>query len=296
MFGATKQAYYKYDKDAAMNRVAKEAFVVEYVHGIRSKCPGLGGPKLWYMYHEAFPKEARVGRDKFAEIIDRYNLKVRNKPRKPRTTDSGHGLRTFPNLVHSLIPDAPNQLWVSDITYIPLWPSESTCHFAYLSLISDAYTHEIIGWSLGPTLEARYPLKALRMAMTRLECMTSVEKVSLIHHSDRGVQYASAGYVSMLDKDGIRISMTENGDPKENALAERINNTVKNELLYGMRFRTMREVKAAISKGIDFYNNERPHMSNDMMTPAEAAHCHGLLMKWWHSYRDEAIQKEAGIV
>ena len=290
MFGVSKQAYYKFDEEAAMKKAAKEAFVVEYIHSIRAKSSGIGGKKLWYMYKRDFPNTDRVGRDKFEEIIDRHDLKVRKKRRKPRTTDSTHGLRTYPNLVRSFIPNAPNQLWVSDITYITLWTEENDYDFAYLSLIMDAYTHEIIGWSLGPKLNRHFPIKALKMAKGRLSGMSDDEKRSLIHHSDRGVQYASSDYVKLLEEEGIRISMTENGDPKENAQAERINNTVKNELLKGIRLTTIEEAAAAIAKGIEFYNNERPHMSNDMMTPAQAAKCRGELKKWWHSYRDEAIK------
>ena len=212
---------------------------------------------------------------------------VRLKVRKPRTTDSTHGLPTFPNIVKDFIPTAPNQLWVSDITYITIWLDEYTYIFCYLSLILDAYTEEIIGWSVGPTLETTYPVEALRMALTRIEGMANI---NLIHHSDRGCQYASSEYVSLLQGHGIRISMTETGDPKDNAQAERINNTMKNELLKGMRFTNIDDVRAAVGRAIDFYNNERPHMSIDMKTPAEAALCVGEIPKCWISYRENAIR------
>lgn len=295
MFGVSKQAYYKYDGSRVLKKTAREAFAVEYIRGIRERCPGIGGKKLWFMYRRDFPDADRVGRDKFEEIIDRNGLKVRNKRRKPRTTDSSHGLRTYPNLVRSFIPTAPGQLWVSDITYIPLKSGEADHVFAYLSLVTDAYTHEIIGWALGPDLSAAYPVKALEMAMRRLAGMNEQDKKRLIHHSDRGTQYASAEYVRLLKGEGIRISMTENGNPKENAQAERINNTVKNELLKGMSLTGIGQAAAALAKGIEFYNNERPHMSNDMMTPAQASGCTGRLRKRWRSYRDEAINAAAGL-
>lgn len=290
LFGVSKQAYYKYNEEGAMKKAAKEAFVLEYIRSVRAKCPGIGGKKLWFMYKRDFPYADRVGRDKFEEIIDRHGLKVRKKRRKPRTTDSSHGMRTFPNLVRSFLPTAPNQLWVSDITYITLWKGETGYRFAYLSLVTDAYSHEIIGWALGPNLSAVYPIRALRMAKRRLAGMKEEERQHLIHHSDRGVQYASSDYVKELEGEGIRISMTGSGDPKENAQAERVNNTVKNELLAGLRLTDMKEANLAISKGIEFYNKERPHMSNDMLTPAQAAQCRGELKKWWRSYRDEAIK------
>ncbi len=249
--------------------------------------PGIGGMKLWRMYRDSFPDMDRVGRDRFEDIIDRYGLKVRRKMRKPRTTDSSHGLPLFPNLARDLIPTAVNQLWVSDITYIPVWLDDSRYAFCYLSMVTDAYSHEIIGWAVGPSLDSAYPLQALEMAKGRC----GGDGRGLIHHSDRGVQYASREYVGALSDSGIRISMTENGDPKENAVAERVNSTMKNELLMGMRFRSVEEVRGAVGKAVRFYNNMRPHMSLDMMTPAQAARCRGEIAKWWRSYREEAIKK-----
>ena len=287
LFGKSKQAYYKYDENVILRKAAREAFVIEYVKGIRDLDPGIGGPKLWLMYKREFGDNDTVGRDIFEDILDRNNLKVRIRIRKPKTTDSTHGLPTFPNLIKELIPTRPNQLWVSDITYIPIWLDDFTYIFCYLSLILDAYTEEIIGWSVGPTLETVYPVEALKMALKRLEGM---KKIELIHHSDRGVQYASGEYVRILQELGIRISMTETGDPKENAQAERINNTMKNELLKGKRFTGIAQVRAAVAKAVNFYNYQRPHMSINMMTPAEAAFCEGVLEKWWVSYREKAVR------
>ena len=123
-----------------------------------------------------------------------------------------------------------------------------------------------------------------------VEYVHGIEKVDLIHHSDRGVQYASSEYIRILREYGIRISMTESGDPKENAQAERINNTMKNELLKGKRFTDIAQVRSAVAKAVDFYNRRRPHMSINMMTPAEAAFCEGVLEKWWVSYREKAVK------
>lgn len=263
-----------------------ESFALEYIHKIRAIDPGIGGMKLWYMYKRDFPDKERVGRDKFEDIIHRHGLKVRNKMRKPRTTDSTHGLPMYPNLVYEFIPDSINQLWVSDITYIPIWLSDNEYTFCYLSMIMDAYSHELVGWAVGPTLETLYPCQALEMAMRRLDGT----EVNLIHHSDRGVQYASKDYVNMLKGKSIRISMTENGDPKENAMAERINSTIKDELLKGLRFTCLNEVRDALDIAVQFYNTQRPHMSIDMMTPEQAAQCNGEIRKWWKSYRDDAIK------
>ena len=270
-----------------MRRAAQRAFALQFIRDIREKDPGIGGVKLWYMYQRDFEGNDPIGRDQFVDIINEYGLKVRLKVRKPRTTDSTHGLPTYPNIIKDFIPTAPNQLWVSDITYITLWLDEYTYIFCYLSLILDAYTEEIVGWSVGPTLETVYPIEALKMALKRIE---GKEDIHLIHHSDRGCQYASSEYVRLLQEHGICISMTETGDPKDNAQAERINNTMKNELLKGMRFTNVEEVRKAVSLAVDFYNNERPHMSIDMKTPAEAALCEGELTKLWVSYRENAIR------
>ena len=259
-----------------MRRAAQRAFALQFIRDIRKKDPGIGGVKLWYMYQRDFQWNDPIGRDQFVDIINEYGLKVRLKVRKPRTTDSTHGLPTYPNIIKDFIPTAPNQLWVSDITYITIWLDEYTYIFCYLSLILDAYTEEIIGWSVGPTLETTYPVEALKMALKRIE---GKDNVQLIHHSDRGCQYASSEYVRLLQEHGIRISMTETGDPKDNAQAERINNTMKNELLKGKRFTDIEEVREAVVRSVDFYNNERPHMSIDMKTPAEAALCEGELTK-----------------
>ena len=159
--------------------------------------------------------------------------------------------------------------------------------FAYLSIILDAYTEEIIGWSLGDTLETCHPVEALQMALRRLE---HVEMVDLIHHSDRGCQYASYQYTELLKAYGIKISMTESGNPKDNPQAERINNTVKNELLKGLVYHSIEDLYNDLVAKIDFYNTRRPHMSIDMMTPAQAAFCKGEIKKRWHSYRDAAIK------
>lgn len=263
--------------------------MLEYIRAIREKDPGLGGSKLWYMYRRDFEGNNPVGRDRFADIVDRHNLKVRLRVRKPRTTDSTHGLPTYPNIVKDFIPTAPNQLWVSDITYITIWADAYHYIHCFLSLILDAYTEEIVGWSVGPTLSTQYPVEALRMALKRIE---GAENISLIHHSDRGCQYASSEYVKLLKDHHIRISMTETGDPKDNAQAERINNTMKNELLKGMKFSCIEEVIAAVSRAVDFYNNERPHMSINMMTPAQAAFYEGSIEKMWFSYREKAIREK----
>ena len=282
------QAYYKHG-DTDLHRLAEEAFCVEYIRQVREKDPGIGGGKLWRMYRNAFGGEHSVGYNRFYDIIEKYQLKVRKRRRRVRTTDSGHGLPLYPDLVKGLIPLRPNQLWVSDITYMPVCRDARTGEydFCYLSLVTDYYTKEIIGWCVGETLEARFAVKALKTALGRLQGKPAP---GLIHHSDRGVQYASFAYTDILKANDIGISMTECGDPRDNAVAERVNGIIKNELLMGMDFKSVKEVRKALKVAIDFYNNERPHMSLEWKTPAEAARCTGELKKKWTSYREKAIK------
>ena len=147
LLGVTKQAYYKHENHL-MKRLALEAFVGEFVKDVRKKDPGIGGSKLWLMYTRSFGEENRVGYNRFYDIIEQYGLKVRKRKRRVSTTDSRHDLPLYPNLVRTMIPEKPCQLIVSDITYIPLWmnPVDGEYKFCYLSLITDYYTKEIVGY------------------------------------------------------------------------------------------------------------------------------------------------------
>ncbi len=288
LFGKSWQAYYQHKETLGKQRL-KEEMVVQFVKEVRRLDPGIGGAKLHYMYRQRFGEdyEYMVGRDKMEAIISKYNLNVRLPRRRPRTTDSTHGLPTYPDLTRELIPERKNQLWVTDITYIPVWDHDDQYSFCFLSMITDCYTKEIVGWYVGSSLEAWCSVNCLTQALGRLE---EEDKVDLIHHSDRGIQYVSAAYTSILLDAGIRISMTETGDPKDNPVAERQNNTIKNEMLKDIKFRSIGEVRRAVEKAVDFYNNERPHMSLNNMTPRQAAACMGKIKKKWTSYREKYLE------
>ena len=291
LLGVSKQAYYKH-VDKLMFKKAQEAFVVEFVKNVRGKDRGIGGNKLWMMYHNRFGAEHSVGYNRFYDILERYGLKVRKRKRCVSTTDSKHDLPLYPNLVKELIPTRPCQLIVSDITYIPLTREGERQDFCFLSLVTDYYTKEIVGYSVGDTLETKYPLEALEMSLKHYK---GKELSGLIHHSDRGVQYASYAYTARLKDCKIGISMTESGNPKDNAVAERVNNTIKNEFLKGMEFHGISQVKEAVKAAVDFYNHERPHLSLEGMTPVQAAQCEGEMKKNWKSYREMAIKKQCGV-
>ena len=288
LFGKSWQAYYQH-KDTLEKQRLTEEMVIEFVKDIRTYDHGIGGEKLHDIYLRRFGRhyEHMVGRDKMQDIIARNHLQVRIPRKRPRTTNSAHGLPTYPNMVKDLIPTRKNQIWVTDITYIPIWISDYEYIFCYVSVITDAYTKEIISWYVGESLEAWCSAECLTLAF---DALAEEENVDLIHHSDRGVQYVSAAYTSLLLDAGIKISMTESGNPKDNAIAERINNTIKNELLKDIKFHSIEEVRLAMKKAVEFYNNERPHMSLNNMTPREAASCRGKIQKKWTWYREKYLE------
>lgn len=287
LFGKSKQAYYEHDSDIELRRMSLEEFAVQFMREVKDKDPGIGGMKVWTMYCRAFPSRDRIGRDRFCDIFDRYGFKIRRR-RRARTTDSRHNNPTYPNIVKEVIPTRFGEIIVGDITYIPLEGNEGQRVFCYVSLLTDSYSKMILGSSVGMTLEAKYPMEALSAAINLLSAH-GVDLSGTIHHSDRGVQYTCSDYVAQLQKNKVMISMTESGNPKDNAEAERINNTLKNELFKDMIFTNIRQVQEALQKAIMFYNHERPHLSLEMRTPAEAANETGRFKRRWISYRERAI-------
>lgn len=287
LFGKSKQAYYKHDCDVDLRRISLEEFAVQFIREVKGKDPGIGGMKVWAMYCRTFPDRDRIGRDRFCDIFDRYGFKIRRR-RRARTTDSRHNNPTYPNIVKEVIPIRLGEIIVGDITYIPLESNDGQRRFCYVSLLMDSYSKMILGSSVGMTLEAKYPMEALSEA-TKLLVAHGVDLSRTIHHSDRGVQYTCSDYVTELRKNKVMISMTESGNPKDNAEAERINNTLKNELFKDMVFTNIDQVREALRRAVMFYNYERPHLSLEMRTPVEAASETGRFKRQWISYRERAI-------
>jgi putative transposase len=214
-----------------------------------------------------------MGRDAFFDLLRDTGLLVRRKRYRVRTTFSSHRFKKYPDLIRDLVPVRAEQLWVSDITYIRIGKD-----FAYLSLITDAYSRKIIGFCLSHDLSTDSCLSALRMALA-----TRLTDQPLIHHSDRGTQYCSRNYTELLQKKGISISMTQSGNPRDNAIAERVNGILKMELLkenYNNLNEAYRDVKLAVNT----YNKLRPHSSLDMLTPENAHQRTGLLKRRWRNY------------
>jgi putative transposase len=219
----------------------------------------LGGRKLHHQIRDSLQaQEIKFGRDKLFTLLRKHGMLVLPRRRYVQTTMSKHWLRKYPNLVKGMIIDRPDQVWVSDITYLKT--DEGNC---YLNMVTDAYSRKIMGYAIADNMEAVQMKQAFQMAVKNRKDTGH----QLIHHSDRGMQYCSAEYVSIADKHQIKMSMTENGDPYENALAERMNRTLKEEFGLGNVLRSKLHAKLLTEEAIELYNNYRPHLSLKMKTP-----------------------------
>jgi putative transposase len=271
LLGRSRQGYYKLRRREEREAIKAE-LVIQEVVSIRSEQKRIGVRKLYHMLQPfLLEQEIKMGRDQLNEVLREHGLLVRRRRlRKPRTTVSCWW-RRYPNLIRDYVPTGANQLWVSDITYVRVG-----LRFGFLSLITDGYSRRIVGYKLFRDLSARGCLGALKMALRN-----NPQREGLIHHSDRGMQYSSTEYVRLLGKE--RISMTENSDPRENAIAERVNGILKDELLE-KGYPTFKEARESIDRAVSIYNHLRPHSSVDYLTPAEA-HTHtGELKKRWKNY------------
>jgi transposase InsO family protein len=282
LLGYSRQSYYQGIK--FIQQKAYEAdIVIDEVLRYRKYQKRLGTRKLLHeMQGFLEAHNFQIGRDAMFNLLaERGMLITKRKRRGCITTLSKHRFKKYPNIIKGFIPIAPNQLWVSDITYIHL-----SDDFAYLSLITDAYSHKIVGFYLSEDLSAKGPLKALKMALTG-----NPDYKNLIHHSDRGVQYCCDEYVKLLQNNTIKISMTENGDPLENPLAERVNGILKSELLEEV-FVDFKIAQQAIAVACSTYNHLRPHGSIDNLKPVEAHQRTGELYKRWKNYYQINKQKK----
>ncbi len=222
--------------------------------------------------------ERMIGRDAFYALLEREGLRLR-RPRPRHTTNSNHRYHKYKNLIQDYVPYGPNLLWVSDITYIQL--ANGDC--CYLHLVTDAYSHKVVGWCLSPTLQAKYTLDALREAINQAQ---GYDLSKLIHHSDRGVQYCCNDYIAELNAYHINISMTEDYKPTDNGIAERINGIIKTEKLYRQPlYNNIEEAKEGIGKFISFYNDKRPHMSIGYKTPSLVHGQSGPQERFWKGYQ-----------
>lgn len=256
-----------------MNQSIKEEIVLEKVKERRKEMPRIGGRKLLYLLQK---DGIEIGRDRLFEILHHENMLVKKRKRRVYTTQSKHWLKKYPNLIAGMDVTRPNKIWVSDITYIVIDEG-----FAYLFLITDAYSKKIVGHCLSRTLETNGGLDALKLALSDVPWE---RRVGIIHHSDRGVQYCSQGYVNLLQASKMLISMTQNGDPYENPIAERVNGILKSEWIYGEKYSDFDQAQRRLGEIINIYNSSRPHLSCSMLTPNEAHEKSGKLTRIWKNY------------
>lgn len=277
LFGHCRQAFYQSKADI-VKEAEHERKILAAVSEIREEDPRIGGYKLWLMLISLFGRDYVPGRDRFFVILRRKGLML-SKPKPRHTTDSNHRYHKWRNLIKGYVPTSANRLWVADITYIAL-ANGDVC---YLHLVTDAYSHMVVGWALADTLKATASMQALQMAIDQAASMLGSEILTgLVHHSDRGVQYCCDAYVAMLKKHGIAISMTEDYKPTDNAIAERFNGILKVERVYTQKqLPTFEYAQNFIPRFIHFYNYHRPHMSIGYKVPALAHMEQGMQKKMW---------------
>jgi putative transposase len=272
LFGKTRHAYY--DKNwYVTKRYHDETIILEFLYQIRREIDVLSTKAIYHMIKGTLRDHGiTIGRDQLHEIRRRYGLLHKRRRKYCRTTNSNHLFRKYPNKIKDLVIDRIEQVWVTDITYIRIQDS-----FNFLSLVTDGYSRKIMGYCLCETLQTRGPLTALRMAISNL----SNPSIKLIHHSDRGIQYCCDQYIDELQLYSIESSMTENGDPRENAIAERLNGILKKHFGLSQTFSDACQAKLAVDRAVRGYNKIRPHQSVSMFTPEVAHQYQGKLVNKW---------------
>jgi len=275
LFGHTRQAYYQWIKSTEQE-LLQEHIILEHISTIRKKMKRISVRKVQHMLNKKLAKQSQhMGRDALYGLMRRNGMLVRKRKRKFITTLSNHWLFKYKNLINNgFEASASHQLWVSDITYIET--DETVC---YLYLITDAYSRKIVGYHLSKDLKAVSAVHALKIALQQLPA-----QYQLIHHSDRGVQYCSEEYVSLLKEKTIAISMSAAGEVLENAMAERVNGILKDEWIHDEHYVSFAQARQRIKEIIDLYNQERPHLSLEMMTPDQAHQQTGKIKKLWKNY------------
>lgn len=274
LFGLSRQAVYQNQK-AGYIRLVNEQYIIEQIKQIRKIHPRIGTRKLYYLVKPKLNSMGiKYGRDKLFNLLKTNNLLIRKRKRKIITTQSNHPFKRYKNLIEFFEPIQADQLWVSDITYFKT--KEENC---YLFLLTDAYSRKICGYKLSNNLESSNAIACLKMAIKQAK-----NTDSLIHHSDRGIQYCSNKYVKLLQDYNVKISMTQDGNPLDNSVAERVNGILKQEYLNIKNHQNLKELENEVERTILKYNNLRPHLSCDLMTPINAHRCKGKIKRQWKNY------------
>jgi putative transposase len=257
--GYSRQYYYKLCKQVVQHQ-HDEQQVIKLVQEKRKQLPRLGGRKVYHLIAEVMRQKAiKIGRDKLFTVMRDNDLLIAPRRRYVQTTNSRHRFKKYPNKAKDMIVNAPDQLWVSDITLI-----KAEDGYCYLNMVTDAYSRKIVGYAIADNMEAESMIGALRMALSQKQPISTP-----MHHSDRGVQYCSYLYENLMKRNNCIISMTENSDPYENALAERMNRTIKEEFGLDLVVKSKALVYKIVEEAIGLYNYQRPHLSLKMKTPDE---------------------------
>jgi putative transposase len=258
-FEVSRQAYYKGLKQGERQAI-REELIIGLVQQIRRNNKKMGGKKLYSLLQaDIHSIDASMGRDKFFDLLRQWELLVQRRRKYAVTTQSQHWFRVYQNKLQGFTPAGPHQAWVCDITYVRVKKG-----FAYLFLITDAYSRKIIGWQLSSSLGLEGALQSLGMAIRQCP-----NPSGLIHHSDRGFQYCSHEYVGRLKAKRIEISMAEAGNCYENAMAERVNGILKDEYGLDETFETGEQARQVVKEGIKAYNEQRPHWSLGLKIPSK---------------------------
>ncbi len=239
--------------------------------------PKIGTRKLHYLLQPAFRKsEIKCGRDKLFSILGQIGLLQRRHRANRCITRSLALSRHFPNLIKDMTVNAPEQVFVSDTTGLPVRDG-----LGYLTLTTDMYSKRIMGYNLQRTKHCNGSLATLRMALSK----RSYPERQLTHHSDGGGEYFNHAFLQVLVDSHVKASCTAPSSPQENPVAERINGILKHEFLLIEDNRSYEDVAKILPETIRIYNERRPHASIDLMTPIEAHRCIGHLRKRWKTYR-----------
>lgn len=254
-----------------IQQIKEAEIIIRTVEDIREEQPRIGVRKLQVKLQQTLDKHGiRIGRDGLFDLLREFNMLVKTRRYKHYATNSNHQFYKYPNIIKEVELTNSNQLWVSDITYI-----DTGSKFSYLFLITDAFSRKIVGYYLSDNYSVEGGIKALKMALA-----ANKVQPGLIHHSDRGVQYCCKEYTAVLMKKKAIISMTENSNPYENAIAERVNGILKTELLQS-EYESHQQAVRSVNKAIEIYNTQRPHMSIGLLTPQQAHQQQGNIKKLW---------------
>jgi len=256
-FHVKRNAYYKLLRTQAKYKETADK-LLDFVKERRKDQSREGCRKIYQaMLEDAQMQDLKIGRDKLFDILRERNMLVRKKRSFVKTTDSNHHFRKYVNKIKGLKISRPNQVWVSDITYIRMIKGH-----CYLALITDAYSRKIVGYDVSDSLELAGCLRAFKRAQRHAR-----PAAGLIHHSDRGSQYCSNEYVQLLKKHNVNISMTEQNHCYENAMAERVNGILKDEFYLDQCFSNLQLASKACDNAIKIYNTKRLHLSLGYKTP-----------------------------